>query len=62
MRSVMEGVVHSLKRLHGIIKELGVDVSEIELGGGKEPLASDRYDVFNSGNMHDNTAKVLPLA
>jgi xylulokinase len=51
LRSVMEGVVYSLKDCMEIIKELGVDVSEIRAsgGGGKSPLWRQmQADVFNS--------------
>jgi xylulokinase len=51
LRSVMEGVVYSLKDCMEIIKELGVDVSEVRAsgGGGKSPLWRQmQADVFNS--------------
>lgn len=51
LRSVMEGVVYSLKDCLEIIKELGVDVSEVRAsgGGGKSPLWRQmQADVFNS--------------
>ncbi len=51
LRSVMEGVVYSLKDCLEIIKELGVDVSEVRAsgGGGKSPLWRQmQADVFGT--------------
>ncbi len=51
LRSIMEGVVYSLKDCLEIIKELGVDVSEVRAsgGGGKSPLWRQmQADIFNS--------------
>ena len=51
IRSVMEGVVYSLKDCLEIIKEMGVDVSEVRAsgGGGKSPLWRQmQADVFGT--------------
>lgn len=51
LRSVMEGVVYSLKDCLEIIKELGVDISEVRAsgGGGKSPLWRQmQADIFGS--------------
>lgn len=51
LRAVMEGVVYSLKDCLEIIKELGVDVSQVRAsgGGGKSPLWRQmQADVFGS--------------
>jgi xylulokinase len=51
LRSVMEGVVYSLRDCLEIIKELGVDVSQVRAsgGGGKSPLWRQmQADVFGS--------------
>ncbi len=51
LRSVMEGIVYSLKDCMEIIKEMGVDIKEVRAsgGGGKSPLWRQmQADVFGT--------------
>jgi xylulokinase len=60
IRAVMEGVVYSLKDCLEIIKEMGVDVSEVRAsgGGGKSPLWRQmQADIFGTGITTVNSSE-----